>query len=240
MVSYTLFWNSLTSSFSPHIVLEEIGVDYKLRWVDFTGKEHKSKSFLNINPNGFLPVLFLEDGSPMYESAGMVMYLADHYPSSGLAPAVADPDRHLYNQWIFYMPIHIYQTYGRCYNSELFSTNYSDQVGIRDCGAKDLQKYWKIIDDAVQDKAWLIGDRFSACDIYMFMMTRWHIPRQCEIPNLLSVFYDDFFEQFPNITRIAAKVAERPAVQKVMKFYPIEDLIGFYERVAKNCVLEPS
>ncbi|WP_088243534.1 glutathione S-transferase family protein [Calothrix rhizosoleniae] len=234
MADYTLYWNSMTSSFAPHAILEEIGVDYELRWVDFKGKEQKSESFLKINPNGLIPVLLLKDGSLMYESAGMVMYLADRYPSSGLAPAVSDPDRHLYNQWLFYIPINIYQTYDRWYNSELYSTNPADKLRIRDCAVQDIQKYWQIIDDALQDRTWLIGDRFSACDIYMLMLKHWHAPRQYEIPNLPSLFYDDFFEQFPNISRLAAKVAERPVVQKIMKLYPIEDLIGLYERLAKD------
>lgn len=236
MASYTLYWNTFTVSFAPHTVLEEIGLDYEAKWIDFESKEQKSDSFLQINPNGFLPVLLLEDGNPMYESAGMVMYLADRYPDSGLAPAVSDRDRYLYNQWLFYLPFQIYQTYTRCYDSSKFSTDPADGLRIRDLGAQDLQKYWKIIDDALQDRAWLIGDRFSACDIYMLMMTRWHIPRQYEIPNLLPVFYADFFEQFPNITRVVQKVAERPAVQRVMELYPIEDLVGFYERVAKSYI----
>ena len=220
MAQYTLYWSPLTSSFAPHAVLEEIGVDYELKWVDYKAKEHKSESFRKINPNGWLPVLLLESGKIMYESAAIVMYLTDRHPEAGIAPLVCDPDRHLYNQWLFYMSIQLYQSYSHCFYGRRFSIEPTDALAIRDRGAEDLVKYWQVIDDALQDRPWLIGDRFSTCDIYMLMLTKWHIPRGLDVPNLSPALYDNFFERFQNITHTVAEVLKRPAVKKILDLYP--------------------
>ncbi|MDE5075008.1 MAG: hypothetical protein O4749_02675 [Trichodesmium sp. St5_bin2_1] len=77
----------------------------------------------------------------MYEPGGMVMYLADRYPYSNLDPAVSEPEPYLYNQWLFYLPFQMYQTYPRCYNSAKFSPEQADGGIIRDLGAKILENY---------------------------------------------------------------------------------------------------
>ena len=83
MATYTLFWHPRVSSLAPQAVLEEVSVDYDMRRIDVESREQKSEAYLRINPNGLLPALLLEDGSPIFESAGIVMYLADHYPEAG-------------------------------------------------------------------------------------------------------------------------------------------------------------
>ncbi|NES22552.1 MAG: glutathione S-transferase family protein [Symploca sp. SIO3E6] len=236
MAKYTLYWSPLTSSFAPHVVLAEIGVDYELKLVDFERQEHKSESFLKLNPNGLVPVMLLENGSPMYESAAMVMYLADSYPEVGLSPSLSDPERYLYNQWLFYMSIEIYPAVDYCFKPEFISTDPSpsSQAGIRQRAGEKMIKCWKILDQALQDKLWLVGDRFTVCDIYMLMMTLWHIPKQFHIPNLPLVLYDDFFKQFKNVSRNVAATAEHPTVKKIMKLYPPEGLVDMYKSATNN------
>ncbi|MEC4854176.1 MAG: glutathione S-transferase family protein, partial [Jaaginema sp. PMC 1079.18] len=188
--------------------------------VDIEAGEHKTESFLTVNPNGLLPALSLGNGRTMYECAGIVMYLADKHPETALSPSVSEPDRHLFNQWLFYMSSMIYQTYTRYYYWERFSTNPADAPKIREKAAQDLERRWQIVDDALKDQPWLIGDRYSACDIYMQMMTIWHIPDQLYDPVSSPLPPESFFEQFKNVTRNAAKVAQRPAVQKIIPLYP--------------------
>jgi glutathione S-transferase len=220
MTNYILYWNPLTSSFAPHAVLEEIGVNYETHLVDIEAGEHKTENFLKVNPNGLLPALSLGNRHTMYECAGIVMYLADKHPEAALSPSVSDPERSLFNQWLFYMSSMIYQTYTRYYYWERFSTDPADAPKIREKAAQDLKSRWQIIDDALKDNPWLIGNQFSACDIYMQMMTIWHIPDELYDPTLSPLPPESFFNQFKNIIRTATKVAQRPTVQKIIALYP--------------------
>lgn len=227
MAKYKLYWHPLTSSFAPHAVLEEIGVDYETQLVDIEAGEHKTENFLKVNPNGLLPALSLGNGRIMYESAAIVMYLADQHPESAFSPLASDPDRYLFDQWLFYMSSMIYQTYTRYYYWERFSTDPADAPKIREKAAQDLERRWQIIDDALKDKPWLIGDRFSAGDIYMQMMTIWHIPNEVYDPASSPLPPESFFDRFKNITKTAAKVAQRPAVKKIIDLYPPEGYLNF-------------
>ena len=70
-------------SLVPHILLEELGLDFKLRLVDRAAAAHKSPAYLRMNPNGLIPLLV--DGDFMlYETAATCLHLADvHSQSKG-------------------------------------------------------------------------------------------------------------------------------------------------------------
>jgi glutathione S-transferase len=62
-----------------------------------------------------------------------------------------------------------------------------------------------VIDDQIGDNQWILGERFSAADIYMFMLTTWLSP---------SLGHPST-DQLPNVKRIADAVMLRPSVQRV-------------------------
>jgi hypothetical protein len=65
----------------PAIVLEELGLRYKVVPIDITNNTQKEDWFLAINPNGRIPAL--KDGDMrVFESGAIMMYLADHYDKS--------------------------------------------------------------------------------------------------------------------------------------------------------------
>ena len=45
------------ASLIPHLVLEELGVPFELKYVDRAVSAHKSPEYLALNPNGLIPVL---------------------------------------------------------------------------------------------------------------------------------------------------------------------------------------
>jgi glutathione S-transferase len=84
-------------------MLEEVGVDYELRFVDLMKGAHKEPDVLALNPMGKLPIL--TDGDVVItESAAIGLYLADRYASGRLAPALDDPKRGTYLRWSFFAP----------------------------------------------------------------------------------------------------------------------------------------
>ena len=60
-----------------------LGVKYETKSVDFyPGREHKSDSFLKINPLGQLPVL-KDDDLVLRDAQAILVYLPSRYDSSG-------------------------------------------------------------------------------------------------------------------------------------------------------------
>lgn len=66
----------------PAIVLEELGLQYKVEKVDISKNTQKEQWFLDINPNGRIPAL--KDGElRVFETGAIMLYLTDHYDKEG-------------------------------------------------------------------------------------------------------------------------------------------------------------
>ncbi|MDB3912477.1 glutathione binding-like protein, partial [Paracoccaceae bacterium] len=68
-----------------------------------------------------------------------------------------------------------------------------------------LKETWQVVDDQIGDNQWILGDKFSAADVYLFMLTTW-LETSRGHPEI---------HEFPNVKRIADAVRLRPSVQLV-------------------------
>jgi glutathione S-transferase len=102
-VSIVLYHHPFSRAATSVWMLEEVGVPYELRFVDFATGQHKRPEILALNPMGKLPIL--TDGAAVItESAAIGLYLADRYAAGRLAPALDDPQRGTYLRWSFFAP----------------------------------------------------------------------------------------------------------------------------------------
>lgn len=74
----TIYGSPKSSAGRCFWTLEELGVEYETKSIDFQKKVHQSAEFMKINPNGKIPVL--TDGDyTIWESMAINMYLCDKY-----------------------------------------------------------------------------------------------------------------------------------------------------------------
>jgi len=203
---YKLYFHPSSSSSAPMAVLEEIRVNYEKHLVDYEGGETRTAEYRKVQPLGLVPALGFEDGSSMFESAAIILYLGDRHPESNLAPALADPERPNYIQWLFYLADTIYPSYNRFYHPERYTTASEGAADVKEQARQTVLNQWQIVEDAVNDNGpWLLGQRFSACDIYLQMLTTWH-----ETPG-------DLIDLFPAVRELARGVVARPACQRAIQ-----------------------
>jgi glutathione S-transferase len=60
----TLYFSPGACSMAAHIALEESGEEYQAQRVNFADAEQRSEGYLKLNPQGRVPTLLLDDGSP--------------------------------------------------------------------------------------------------------------------------------------------------------------------------------
>lgn len=79
MADLLLYTAPTMNGWKPLIFLEEAGVDYDLRPIDFDQKEQKEPWYLELNPNGRIPTLVdrAADDFVVFESAAILWYLAE-------------------------------------------------------------------------------------------------------------------------------------------------------------------
>ena len=82
---FIFYYSKSSAAYAPHILLEEIGLEYKAVRIDFQTKEQRSPTYLKINPKGRVPALITEKGI-LTETPAMLAYLAQISPDQNLAP----------------------------------------------------------------------------------------------------------------------------------------------------------
>lgn len=206
---YKLYYAPGSSAFAPQMALEEIGADYELIETDISADKPRDPHFLALNPNGWVPVL-VDGDLVMHEAAAIVMYLADKHSEAGLAPAAGDSSRGRYYQWLVYMADCLQVAYQMNYHPERHSTEAAHIPNIVAQARLRLARVWGYLDAALEPGPYLLGDVFSACDLYVYMLATWH-PEG-----------DAFLERVPNVVRCCELVTQRPAVRRAMKSHGLQ------------------
>ena len=208
---YTLYWHPYAASLAPMAVLEEVGVSYELYEVKNDGGECDAFEYRKIQPLGLIPALKLPEGSSLFESAAIVQYLSDKHGSGRLAPLQQEPDRAKYLQWLHFMAGTIYPTYNRYYWPPEYSACPDGIERIREHNCEIVLQQWQVIEESLEKNGpWLLGPRFSSCDIYLQMMTTWH-----KTPS-------DLLNSFPCIRNLAEGVFTREACQRAIQKHGFE------------------
>lgn len=71
-------------------VLKEYNVPYELKIVDLSKGEHKSESYVKIQPFGQIPYI-VDNGFVLYESRAIARYIAVKYRANISTPLLPDP-----------------------------------------------------------------------------------------------------------------------------------------------------
>ena len=95
------------ASLIPHIVLEELGETFELKYVDRAVAAHKAEPYLALNPNGLIPVLVDTAYTPeplvLYETAAICLHLADTHAAAALMPPLATVGRAHAYKWLTWL-----------------------------------------------------------------------------------------------------------------------------------------
>lgn len=194
-----------STAMACHAALEEAEAEYELIDVDIDCPlEERDPAYLEINPHARVPTLD-DDGCIVYEGVAILMYIAERFPEANLAPPVGDRRRGLYYQWLVYMADTLQVAFQMHYYPERHTINVGDVGSIQAKARERLEQSWSIIEQALDPGPFLLGDRFSACDLHLHMLTTWH-----DEPNA-------FLDRFPNVARCVARVVKRPAVQRTLE-----------------------
>ena len=181
-------------------VLKELGVAFDLHEVDYDGGETQTASYRSLQPLGLIPALGLGDGRSMFESAAIIIYLCDRHPNANLAPSYDDTERPGFLQWMLFLADTVYPSYNRYYHPERYTDASDGSDGVKTRALSMALKQLAVIEAHLQGNGpWLLGERFSACDIYLQMITTWH-----ETPQ-------DLLAGMPNIKEVCHRVTKRAA-----------------------------
>ncbi len=156
--SVVFYHNPQSRSRIVRWMLEETGAPYEISMVDFKTGEHKSPAFLAINPMGKLPAI-RHRGVVVTEVSAICAYLADAFPSAGLAPPVAE--RAAYYRWLFFGA----GTLEYALTDRMLGRPAPERPQALGYGS--FADTLNAIEAGLKPGPWLLGDAFSAADVFL-------------------------------------------------------------------------
>ena len=196
-----LYYAPGACSLSPHIVLRELGLDHQLERVDLRSQPHRTASgedFSQISAKGYVPALRLADGELLTEGPAIVQYLADQKPEAGLLAPAGSLARARAQEWLNYIATELHKNFGA-----LFRPDGPDEV--KQAARAALAQRLRFTAEALQDREYLVGERFGVADAYLFVVLGW-----CQ-----HLAVD--LAPYPVLQAFQQRIAERPAVQGALK-----------------------
>lgn len=195
-----LYYSKGACSLSPHITACEAGLPIELVEVDLQSKRTKAgEDFRQINPNGYVPVLVLDDGNKLTEGPAIVQYLADQVPDKNLVPLTGTFERYQLQQWLNFISTEIHKGgFGPLFNPVMPES--AKQIIIT-----SLTSRLETVSEHLSNRAFLLGEHFTVADVYLFVTLRW------------GTYVNIDISRWPVLANYAAKIAARPTVQKALK-----------------------
>lgn len=196
-----LYFTPGACSLSPHIALEEAGLEYEVEAVDLAKKATGSGGdYWKVNPKGCVPALALDNGEVLTEGPAIVQYIADLAPQKKLAPANGTLQRYRLQGWLNFIATDLHRNFTAFLSPA--GKNAPDWQAI---ARANLERRLAHVDAELAGKTYLLGDDFSVADGYLFTMLSW--------AGLIKLDLG----QWPNLTAYFERVKARPAVQAVLK-----------------------
>ncbi|MBI1220725.1 MAG: glutathione S-transferase [Rhodobacteraceae bacterium] len=161
-------------------------------------------ALMRVNPSAQVPTLELPSGEAMGESAAMTLYLAEVTGRDDLVPAPGDAPRPAFLRWLVFMVSSIYPA-GHFADAAERLVPEAEVAGYRAKVVAERGQLWRMLAEEAARRGgpWVLGDRFTALDIYVAVMTRWQPGRAW------------FAAELPALVRIAEAVAARPELRAV-------------------------
>lgn len=190
-----LYFAPETCSFSPHIILQELGLPFDLVKVNNQTKQTSDgEDFLRINPKGYVAALQLANGEVLTEGPAILQYLADLKPESGLAPVQGSWERVRLQEMLNFITSEIHAGL-----SPLFSTQIPEET--QQVFKDKLSKRLIYVETRLQQHDYLLGAHFGIADAYLFTVLQW------------TRFFTIDLNAWPAIAAFMERIASRPSVQ---------------------------
>jgi len=204
MPMYTLFCSPNTYAMSAHAILEEIGVDYAVQWVELF-QSQPDAAFLAASPHARVPALLTDTGT-LCETGAIAFYLAERH-APDLLIAADEPARGRFLQWFHYLASTLQPEVIMQFHPEFYAAEPRDQQRLRQASMRRLTKVLGVLDAALRPGPYFFGDRLSICDFLLCLQAVWPEIHARDIA------------RFPGLQRLVETMRERPSVKRVLQVH---------------------
>ena len=206
---YKLYNVKAWGSMCVHFLLEEMDIPYTNIWM--TPEQVAAPEFREISPLGYIPALGLSDGRALFESAAIMAFLVTAHPDKGLAPQPGSEDFGEFLSWLHFLSTNLYVAINMSDHDNFYARNAADQKFLSGRSIEKCDQLWSILAHRLESEGpWLMGETFSALDIYAFMLCCWGKPTETAVR-----------ANFPAIAKLADAVRARPKLKAALEAHGV-------------------
>ena len=198
-----LYYEKGTCALASHIALEEADADYTTERLNFRANQQNSPEYLAINPKGRVPSLVTDRGI-LTETPAILAFIAQTFPQAKLAPfddAFAFAKVQAFNSYLC-STVHV--AHAHKLRGARWASEESSFADMKRKVPETMAACFALIERKMFRGPWVMGDTYTICDPYLFTLSGWLAGDSVDIATL------------PRVADHRKRMAERPAVQKVL------------------------
>ena len=204
MSELTLYLAPGTCAMAVRIALVEANAPHRVARLDFAAGEQRSPEYLAINPKGRVPALVTERGV-LTETPALLLYVAQRFPQADLAP-LDDPFLLARMQEVnsfLASTVHVSHAHGR--RPGRWADDEQAMAAMQAKMPQNMRDGFDQIERHYLAGPWVLGERFSLADIYLFVVASWLAGDGVPI------------DEFPKVAAHTRRMLARPAVQQAIQ-----------------------
>jgi GST-like protein len=185
-----------------HILLEELGLAYKVHPINIGQGDQFKPSFLKISPNNKMPAIVDRKGPggkpiSLFESGAILMYLAE---KEGKFLPKATRQKYQVIQWLMFQMASVGPMLGQAHHFRNYAPKRIQYAYDR--YTNEATRIYGVIDRQLKKSKFIANDKYSIADIAIYPWLRSHANQGQKL------------EDYPNLKRWYETIEKRPAVQR--------------------------
>jgi glutathione S-transferase len=201
---WTLYHARGTCAQAVHIALLEAGAAFDTVWLDFSQQQQRTPNFLRLNSKGRVPALATPQGV-LTEVPALLLFVAQTHPGADLAPLNDPFELARLQSFNSYLASTVHVAHAHKRRGSRWADEPEAIAAMQRKVAHNMTEAFAHIEtDWLADGLWVLGERYSVADAYLFTIGQW----------LAGDGVDE--QQFPRLLAHRARMQTRPAVQAAL------------------------
>jgi glutathione S-transferase len=201
----TLYYAPGTCAFATHLALEIAGAPYEAVRLDFKQQQQRTPEYLRVNPKGRVPALVTDRGV-LTETPALLQFIAQSFPQSGLLPlddAFLTAKANEFNTYLC-STVHVAHAHKARGARWVEADDEHSLAAMKKKVPQTMGDCFALIESTMLQGPWVLGERFSTSDLYLFTITRWLEGDGVDVA------------RFPKVAEHQRRMDALPVVQQVL------------------------